>query len=253
MIKMRIVSHIHSSDFSNDGKFSLKDIASMFKRRGVSVIFITEHSEDMNKNKMSQLVSKCEEISNNSLALIPGLEFSVKEGYHILGIGVSKFSKMKDSKGIIRFIRKEGGLSILAHPLRYKKNDFKELKEINAIEICNFEYDGFLPRLSNIELFQNFKENNSGIIPVSGLDFHRKIHDQKIFIKIEDTKVEKNDILKKLKEGDFKLEFNLLSINSELKFNKLNHILFKSNSILYDTGKRAGISLFSFLRKINLK
>jgi len=251
--QIKIVSHIHSSDFSYDGNFRLEKIVEIFRKKGVSAIFITEHSETMNQKKMDQLVAKCKNLSNKNILVLPGVEFLTKEGYHILGIGIEKFSNKKSIKELVDFIKKNDGLCILAHPKKYKKIEIEKIKDVDGIEICNFEYDGFLPRVSNIEIFKEVKRINDKIIPFCGLDFHRSIHNQKILINMKVGNLNKNEIFRGIKNQEFVFKSNCFSFRPQLKLNIFNKTLFLISSFFFDVGKSIGLSIFKFLRKINLK
>jgi len=85
---------------------------------------------------------------------VPGLEFAVRGGFHVLGLNLRAWTRTVDPAGTVRFIREHGGIAVLAHPARYRGRwpDDDVLRELHGIEVWNARYDGrFVPPGSVIE------------------------------------------------------------------------------------------------------
>jgi hypothetical protein len=144
---MRALLHVHS-DYSSDGVPSLESLAAWGASRGLDAILLSEHTNDFDREKMSRFVAHCEGLAGEPCRLVPGLEFPVRGGFHLLGLSIRAFEPVADPVAAVRFIRDQGGLAVLAHPARYKGAwpDDAMLAELDGLEIWNARYDGrFVP------------------------------------------------------------------------------------------------------------
>ena len=144
---MKALLHVHSN-YSYDGESSLENLAVWGASRGLGAILLSEHTNDFDKTKMSRFVEHCESLAGEPCCLIPGLEFPVRGGFHLLGFSIRAFEPIVDPLAAVRFIHDQGGLAVLAHPARYKGAwpDESVLAELDGVEVWNARYDGrFVP------------------------------------------------------------------------------------------------------------
>jgi hypothetical protein len=145
---MKALLHVHS-DFSYDGKNSLEELARWGAQRGLDALLLSEHVNDFDDDKMRRLVERCDGLNGSGGAiLVPGLEFAVEGGFHILGFALRRFRATVKPAEAVRFIRDEGGLAVLAHPARYRGAwpAPEVLALLDGIEVWNATYDGrFFP------------------------------------------------------------------------------------------------------------
>ena len=143
---MRGLMHIHST--YSDGKLNLQNLKDLCKNRDFEFLLLTEHIENMNPSKMEEFVAECDNLSDKSFLLIPGLEFTCEGDLHILGVGVRYLLDEKPPRALIKSIHQQGGLAILAHPSRNGfQLDVNNLITLDGVEVWNRNYDGkFFPK-----------------------------------------------------------------------------------------------------------
>ncbi len=170
---VRGIIHVHS-DFSKDGLSSVADLADFARESGFQFVGLTDHAEDLSAEDMKSLREECENHSNHSFVMIPGLEFRCSDDIHILGLGVADHNPSNDPVAVASQIRENGGLAILAHPGRNGYQCPRELYTmLNGIEIWNAGYDGrFVPRLANLRLLEEARAANPAVLGFGGADLH---------------------------------------------------------------------------------
>jgi predicted ATP-grasp superfamily ATP-dependent carboligase len=196
--------HVHTT-LSSDGTLSLAQVECLLEKREFDFAMITEHSQDVNREAFSNLVSECRNRSGKSFLFIPGLEFDCAKGLHILGIGIEEFIDKKDPAEIIKEIHSKGGLTILAHPSEETWEGALKLKdELDGIEIWNVGKDGkFLPSSNSIKLCEKLRGLNPQIKVFAGMDLHTEGGYYDASLSVRDGTIEKESILKALAEGNF--------------------------------------------------
>jgi len=167
------IVHVHS-DFSRDGLCSIADLADFAREAGFQFVGLTDHAEDLTSADMKELRLLCEKHSDDSLIMIPGLEYRCRGGIHILGLGIAHDISTDDPVLVASRIRQEGGLAILAHPGRSGYQCAPELcAALDGIEIWNAGYDGlFVPSLENFRLLGRVRVVNSSLFGIGGADLH---------------------------------------------------------------------------------
>ncbi len=243
------IIHVHTKEFSYDAKVSFGDIKKFCKKMRYNFVALTEHSESMSKEKMKELIKKCKEASEKNLIFIPGVEFLTEEGYEVLGIGIKKFLCKTSLKKTVEFIQRNGGVAILAHPSKYKK-DLKTLT-FDGIEILNFEYNGFFPLPYSLKLFKKMTRKNKKVFGIFGLDVHRKIHFRNIFLETK-SRINEKDIIKNLKEGNFINKTSFIVLGPSNCNGKMLKFFCYLNYIVYSFLKFFGVSIFKIFRKIKI-
>lgn len=172
---MRALVHVHST-YSYDGESSLAEIADWSTRRGIQRVFLTEHTNDFGGDKMRRFVSECAALSGPGFRLVPGLEFPVRGGFHILGLGVTDYRPLVEGPDVARFVRDCGGVSVLAHPARYAGRwpEPETTTLLDAVEAWNARYDGrFLPSGRVFASLARLGRRNSDLRFLGGQDLHR--------------------------------------------------------------------------------
>lgn len=203
MTKTGII-HVHSI-FSHDGQHTLEEIALFVKKLGYSFIGMTEHSDTFNEDKMFNFVKECMRLSDSKFLMIPGIEFTCENNLHIIGLGIEHFTDIKDPISVAQFIRAQGGLAMVSHPVRYDYKIPSALEtEINGVEIWNTAYDGrFVPNDRSIVLWQTLRKHNKSLIAFGGQDLHHITGHFHVKITISCNELKQETILWALKEGNF--------------------------------------------------
>ncbi len=171
---MRALLHVHSS-YSYDGVPSLEELASWGESRGIDCIFLSEHTNDFDDGKMRRLVEHCDALAHRACRLVPGLEFPVRGGFHILGFAVRRFEEVVEPADTVRFIRRNDGIAVLAHPVRYGGSwpDEETMSLLHGIEAWSARYDGrFLPSGRVLADCRRHRSRTQGGILFGGQDLH---------------------------------------------------------------------------------
>jgi PHP domain len=172
MVRRGIV-HVHSV-YSYDGKNTLEQIAALGRQRGYDFIGVTEHSDTFDRAKMAAFVAECRGLSDPSLILIPGIEFSCAGRLHLLALGIDQFSDAKDPVELTKFIQGQGGLAVVSHPSRYGYQIPSPLVAVmDGVEVWNASYDSrFVPDRKVVELWRTLKRDNEALTGFGGQDLH---------------------------------------------------------------------------------
>lgn len=171
--KVRGIIHFHS-DFSYDGYNSIPGIVDFFKTNGYSFVCLTEHDDDFDNEKMDRYINVCRDASDSSFYVVPGLEFRCENRVHILGIDIKKYFKTDDPVDAAKKIREQGGIAIIAHPLKYLNNITDELlSAIDGIEIWNGQKDSkYMPHYKLLAYYRKLKSKYPHIKAFCGPDTH---------------------------------------------------------------------------------
>lgn len=208
------IIHVHSN-YSYDGRHSLEEIAQYGIRSGFSFIGMSEHSDTLNEEKMDGYVKECQRISNRDCLMIPGIEFTCENDLHIIGLGVKHYIKTKDPIQAARFIQKNGGIAIIAHPVRYHYKIQPDLAEAaDGIEVWNTAYDGrFVPNIHSMTLLRDLNKNGRSLLGFGGEDLHQ-IRDRcsvALFLSMENLREE--GILSNLRQGNYRISNSYFSLS----------------------------------------
>lgn len=124
--------HIHSKE-SLDSSLKPLDILKTAKARGLNLIAVTDHG-----TIRGGVLTRQQSLENPGLNIhvIVGAEITTWAG-DIIGLFLEEEIKNKDPFEVIKEIKKQGGISIYAHPFRTTPADEEVLKSVNAVEIYN--------------------------------------------------------------------------------------------------------------------
>ncbi len=162
--------HMHTN--LGDGTASPAKVIAEAERRNLDVIAITDHDHLEGYKRVVDLLER----SGSSLAVIPGIEVTTRQG-HLLGLWVQQPIKMMRSvEWSIDAIKEQGGLVVVPHPLgrlvpSLSRKKIDELLErgyaIDGLEVYN-------PSPANRWQRQEVLELNTqwGLAPTGGSDAH---------------------------------------------------------------------------------
>jgi hypothetical protein len=167
------ILHVHSR-YSYDGRHSLQEIADLAAIRKYAFVGITDHVERLTPRSVARLVEECRRLSTPSCRLLPGLEFSIPRGPHLLGFGLTRHTAARDACAVAGFIRQHGGLAVVAHPAAYPDGIPVALAPLlDGLEVWNARYDGrFAPDPRWWPLLESFRTHNPALHGFGGLDLH---------------------------------------------------------------------------------
>ena len=238
---VRGIIHVHS-DFSRDGLHSVADLADFAREAGFRFVGLTDHAEDLSAEDMKSLREECEEHSDESFVIIPGLEFRCSGDIHILGLGVTDHNASNDPVVVASQIRRNGGLAILAHPGRNGYQCPRELYTmLNGIEIWNAAYDGrFVPRLASLRLLREARNVNPSMFGIGGADLHGLHNPPGVVIQLSvngNTGVDLRMVLQDLQSGRFSVCGRYVRFDAHTEPQPVTRFLLWTFRELYEVAK----------------
>ncbi|MFZ0892090.1 MAG: CehA/McbA family metallohydrolase [Thermoplasmata archaeon] len=134
MDRIRVDLHVHSRS-SPDSTLTLGAIADQLGLVGLQGFALTDHNTVVSHAALRELNRKYPR-----LWFLPGIEVSTQEG-HLLVYGVSELPPIyRPLADTLDWIRDRGGVSVLAHPLRWSHGVGRRIAEsapVAAIEAVN--------------------------------------------------------------------------------------------------------------------
>lgn len=193
---MKIDFHTHSY-YSKDGIFSPETLIKAALKKGLDGIALTDHNTGKGWKEALRTAKKL------NAFLVLGEEIIVKERGKMLGEILGYFLKEEiNAKGktieeIVGEIKKQGGISIIAHPFNWRKPIFgleKYKNLVDGIEVFNARSQ---TKKGNKSAFDLAKENNLAI--TAGSDAHSGFEVGSAYIEVNANNLEelKEAILKK--------------------------------------------------------
>jgi predicted metal-dependent phosphoesterase TrpH len=168
----RGVIHCHST--YSDGEFSLRELRATLTAAGFDFVCMTDHAEAFDGESLRAYVEECEALSDARFRFVAGLEFECERRMHVLGYGVTALAGATDPQEVIRHIAREGGVSVIAHPMDSMfpwVESFEALPD--GIEAWNSKYDGrYAPRPGTFRLLRRLQERKPEMRAFYGTDLH---------------------------------------------------------------------------------
>ena len=81
-MEVKGILHCHST-YSYDAKLSLPELKKLLQKKGLSFACMTEHTDELTKERAVAFVEECRSLSDGSFIFIPGFEVPYKHA-HIL-------------------------------------------------------------------------------------------------------------------------------------------------------------------------
>lgn len=197
------VLHVHST--YSDGEFSLAELKQLFLSEGCRFICMSDHANAMDEARLAAYVAECRELSDSAMQLIPGLEFDCDRRLHLLGYGVTSLCGATNPPDVIRHVRHEGGVAVIAHP-RDPEFGWVESFEVvpDGIEVWNSKYDGKrAPRARTFRLLHRMQQRAPRLRAFYGQDLHWRTQYHGLFIEIEGESTDRDSVLSALLAGAY--------------------------------------------------
>jgi len=164
--------HCHTR-VSKDATLTHEEIAAAARERGLGFVLFGEHRDRMTEDEVREAAARCDALSTEDLLLVPGQEQEVPapRKFHIVGVGVRAPIAATEPGPIVDEIRAAGGVSVLAHPTRYRTHPAPEelLEGVDGIEVFNLRYDG---RHGAREEVRALLDARPETLALAGLDAH---------------------------------------------------------------------------------
>jgi hypothetical protein len=168
---IRVACHVHS-EWSYDGKWSLRALAKEFRRRGYDALLISDHDRHFSPHRQCEHRRACAEASDDAMVLIPGIEYSDSSNrIHVLVWGAVPFlGEGLPTDVVLKHVKAHDGVAVLAHPSRraaWQVYDSRWSDALTGIEIWNRKADGWAPSRHALDLTVA-----TGAAAFVGIDFH---------------------------------------------------------------------------------
>ena len=172
MTAVRAASHLHS-DWSDDGSWTLPDLAAALGERGYDVLLTTEHSRGWAAERWRDFRAACADVGSERQLVVPGIEYNDPDNVvHVLVWGdVPFYGPTPDIGAMLPRVTADGGVAVLAHPWRrqaYERVGEDWYRHLTAVELWNRKYDGWAPNRHAAAMAADH-----GLPVFAGLDFHR--------------------------------------------------------------------------------
>lgn len=205
------ILHCHST-YSYDAKLSLSELKELCVKKGIQFVCMTEHTDELTKERAMEFVAECERLSDNSFLFIPGFEVPYRtasdtsEHAHVLMIGMRSYHDVyAPTIDILKRWTNDAPFVVLAHPVRNQfEVDEGLLEEIDGLEVWNQQYEGKrVPRVRSLRLFHDLRERKPSLVATGGVDFHRTEHFGAPLVTLSVSEFRESAILEKLSIGAF--------------------------------------------------
>ncbi len=216
--------HVHST-YSYDGKVSLVDLKKGMFAQGVQFVCITEHTDWLTKEKYQAFFDECQQLSDEQIQLIPGLEVSFPDAHIILaGLGRDIDPRL-DPTELVKQGSEQGAFVVFAHPHRSKFQAPAGIEPyLQGIEIWNGQYDGKrVPRPAAWAYRDALTRRCPSLFVTAGADFHRWSHVPGPMLEVEVEKQDQRSILQALHMGTYHLVGKGLRVSSLARLDAYPH------------------------------
>ncbi|MFW6117026.1 MAG: PHP domain-containing protein [Thermoproteota archaeon] len=194
--------HLHTR-YSPDASINPKTVVhQLYAHPTIKAAAITDHDTLRGYHKVKQLAKPYPD-----LVVIPGVEVT-SVGGHILALGITRLPpKPWTAKKIIEFVRKNGGVSVAAHPYRPPGLGDAALDyNFDAVEVLNGistpQANDRAKRLSRV----------MDLLGLAGSDAHHADQMWTVYTEVESS-LEVNSILEAIREGRVKVAYSKGSIH----------------------------------------
>lgn len=214
--------HVHSS-FSYDSRMDLADIVRTARRHGCRAVLMSEHNNRMTPEDVAAFVRRCDELSDERLLVIPGLELAFDANrVHLLAYGVRSYidslSPGCTFRSLVDSVHQAGGLAVLAHPSHrqgVERLALHECMNLDGIEIWNVKNGNrFVPSPADVRVLRRIREAGGRALAFAGVDWHHLVRFSPVVLRVHVREVTPRSILSSLRSGTFTLRGGLIGLSS---------------------------------------
>lgn len=195
--------HIHST--YSDGEFTLAELREVYSALGCGFVCMTDHAEYFDAAKIKSYIAECRSLSDDRFRFITGLEYTCDNRMHVLGYGVTSPVTTTDPQKVIRHIKSEGGISVIAHPMDGAFEWIESFEELpDGIEAWNSKYDGrYAPRPGTFRMLARLQARKPQMRAFYGQDMHWKKQHRGLFNIVQGESATGEEVLAAFARGDY--------------------------------------------------
>lgn len=207
---------IHAHSTYSDGEYTLSELRDVLIAAGCSFVCMTEHAEFFDPDRLHAYINECAALTDGRFIFIPGLEYNCQRRMHVLGYGVTTLVDTDDPQQVIAQIKKDGGVSVIAHPMDSAFPWIESFDELpRGIETWNSKYDGrYAPRPHTFFLLQRLRQRSPEMSAFYGVDFHWKSQFRQLYTLVDCSSLTCEEILEALRRGTYTGTKNALELPS---------------------------------------
>ena len=158
--------HAHSSNRSRDSGVSVQDLIAQAKARGLDALCLTEHNSLWPEAEIRELGER------HAFTVLPGMELGTDVG-HVLVFGLPRYHpELLEIERLRRIVTAEGGVAVLAHPMRYRPGrqpGWDEMRTwFDGVEVVNGDHSDTVGGYHHAHTVQ------LDLAPVAGSDVHSR-------------------------------------------------------------------------------
>jgi len=171
---------------------------------------MTGYTDLFQPERMDQFIKECNDCSDDTILLIPGLEITCSNGRHIMGIGLEKFVGADIPEHVVEEIEEAGGTAALSHPLKHGTSEVP--KNLEFMEIWNGKCAGqVLPDFKVLSFFRKNQKNNPDMKCVAGLDLHKTADMVNLDIVMDLPCLGQAEFLRSMRKGAYRLQLGVFT------------------------------------------
>ena len=210
---IKCLLHVHSS-FSYDSKTDLADVARTARKHGFACVLMSEHNNFMNVDSTAALVRRCEELSDETLLIVPGLELAFDQNsVHLLAYGIREYIDSATPgctfASLVNQVRAAGGVPVLAHPTRrnaMSRVSLDDLRTLDGVEIWNVKSGNrFFPSSVELRFLERLRASGARLFGYAGVDWHHLARFSPIAVALDAPALTRESVLEHLRLGHFRV------------------------------------------------
>ncbi len=253
--------HVHSS-FSYDSETDLADIARTARLHRIQCVLMSEHNNRMNPEQVSAFVRRCDELSDEQLLIVPGLELAYDANrVHLLAYGIRHFidstSAERTIRSLIDAVHDAGGLAVLAHPSHrraFERLAPDDLSQLDGIEIWNVKNGNrFVPSASDLRLLRRVRTRGGRAFGFGGLDWHHLNKFLPFVLNVSAPALTKEAVFQALREGQFTVRGEYVCVPAVGDRRRIRLLAYEATSRALATTRRVGYRWQSALERRGVK
>jgi predicted metal-dependent phosphoesterase TrpH len=193
---MLIDMHIHTR-FSPCSIIRVRQIPYQIQKNGIDGVCITDHNTTASRS----LLKSFSHISG--LSIIVGLEYSTFQGDFLIFGPDEYIPEGMDAKTLLKWVKKEGGIAIPAHPFRRSRPaDPRILPFFDIIEVLNGRNHAY----ENDLCMQWIESNGNNKKRIGGSDAHMLDEIGRIVTVFDKDIYTSDDLVRELREGNYTIQ-----------------------------------------------
>jgi len=184
--RIRVDYHVHTS-YSYDCRTSLEAVLERAARAGLGCLCVTDHDTIEGALALRQ-------IRPPELEIVVGCEFTVSDGSHLIGLGLTEMIFEDRLRELVKRIKEQGASVLLPHPFRRSSGIFRnEMRRSDAFVAELLSSTDMVECFNGGDSYHNNQRNYSfvterGVPAVASSDAHTDAEIGSVFVEYASAK-----------------------------------------------------------------